>query len=59
MDKSNIIFIAIAFAAFGAFLYKKFVKKDQDKSSQKKTPDSSIPSPASSKDDDYEPYMKK
>jgi hypothetical protein len=59
MDKSNIIFIAIAFAAFGAFLYKKFIRKDQDKSYRRKTPDSSIPSHTTAKDDDYEPYMKK
>jgi hypothetical protein len=57
MSKIEIILISVAFAALGARLYQKYFKKDQGKPNAGKTSDSSFSS--SSKDDDYEPYVKK
>jgi hypothetical protein len=57
MSKIEIILISVAFAALGARLYQKYFKKYQGKPNAGKTSDSSFSS--SSKDDDYEPYVKK
>lgn len=60
MDKSNVILFVVVFAVVAFRLYQKYFQKDKDKSFKQggiKRNDTSIPS--SSKDDDYEPYMKK
>ncbi|MCX6302967.1 MAG: hypothetical protein NTW82_12370 [Bacteroidia bacterium] len=59
MDTTEVILIAAALLALGFSLYRKFVKKDQGKSSygQKEKPGSAFS--LYSKDDDYEPYSKK
>jgi hypothetical protein len=59
MSTTEIILITVAFIALGFSLYRKYVKKDQDKTgySQNKSSGSSFTS--HSKDDNYEPYSKK
>jgi len=58
MEKKDIIFIAIAFAALGISLYRKYARKNQSGKSHQKheTGGSSFPA---TKEDDYEPYSKK
>jgi hypothetical protein len=59
MSTTEVILIACVFVVLGFSLYKKYIKKDQDKTGygQKKTKGSSFSFP--SKDDDYEPYSKR
>jgi len=56
MSTTEVLLIALAFAALGFSLYKKYIKKDKAGYGQKRTTGSSFSS--SSKDDDYEPYQK-
>lgn len=59
MEKKDIIIIVAVLAALGFSIYRKYMKKNQEKSkpgSGKQT-GSSFSSP--SIDDDYEPYSKK
>jgi hypothetical protein len=59
MSTTEVLIFVLAFAALGFSLYKRFIKKDQDKAGygQNRTTGSSFSS--TSKDDDYEPYSKK
>jgi hypothetical protein len=59
MGKADIIVITAAFAAIGFSLYRKYIRKNQEKTG--KGPESQYGSSFSSpsKDDDYEPYSKK
>ena len=59
MSTSDIILLAVAFIALGFSLYRKYVKKNQGKTgfNQSRNTGSSFAQP--SKDDDYEPYMKR
>jgi hypothetical protein len=59
MSTTEIILITVAFIALGFSLYRKYVKKDQEKTGygQNKSSGSSFTSHL--KDDDYEPYSKK
>ena len=50
-----VLIFALIFLAFR--LYQRYFKKDSDKSGTVKKPGTSFP--ASSKDDDYEPYSNK
>ena len=59
MDTTEVILIAVALLALGFSLYKKYVKKDQGKSSYGKKVKSDSSFSSYSKDDDYEPYSKK
>jgi hypothetical protein len=59
MDKTQIIIFAVAMVFLAFRLYQKYIKKDKNNagSTTKKTEGSLFP--ASSKDDDYEPYSKR
>jgi uncharacterized membrane protein YebE (DUF533 family) len=58
MKSNDIFFIAIAVAALGYSIYKKYIKKNQPGKHAKK-PDKTGSSFSSVKDDSYEPYSKK
>ena len=54
---SQIVLFAVLIAFAGFRIYQKYVKKDEGKSGIQKKQGSSFP--ATSKDDDYEPYQKR
>ncbi len=57
MRTTEIILISVVIVVVGVRLYQKYVKKNQGKLGSGSGTDSSLSS--SSKDDDYEPYLKK
>ncbi len=59
MDTTEVVLIVVAVVAFGFSLYRKYMKKNQDKSYGTKQPQSDSTFHTSSKDDDYEPYSGK
>jgi hypothetical protein len=59
MDKSKILIFSAVLAIVAIRLYQKYFKKDKTKSGTKAKPSSGTSFPSSSKDEDYEPYLKK
>jgi hypothetical protein len=59
MDKSQILIFSAVLAVVAIRLYQKFLKKDKAKSGTEPKPSSGTSFPSSSKDEDYEPYLKK
>jgi hypothetical protein len=59
MSTTEIILITVAFMALGFSLYRKYVRKDQDKTGHGQNKSSGSSFTSHSKDDDYEPYSKK
>jgi hypothetical protein len=59
MDKSQILIFSAVLAVVAIRLYQKFFKKDKAKSGTEPKPSSGTSFPSSSKDEDYEPYLKK
>lgn len=59
MDTKDLVIIVVVAAAIGFSLYRKYMKKDQDKSYGTKQPQSDSTFHTSPKDDDYEPYSGK
>jgi Tfp pilus assembly major pilin PilA len=57
MDTKNIIIIVLVITVIGIRIYQKYGKKNQGGSSKGESQHSSMP--ASSGDDEYEPYSKK
>ena len=56
MSTTEVILIVTAFIALGFSLYRKYVKKEQGKTSYGKSKSSESSFTSVSKDDDYEPY---
>jgi len=59
MDKSDIFTIVIVVLALGFSLYRRYMKKKQGNTSQPSGKEINSSFPSGSRDDDYEPYMKK
>jgi hypothetical protein len=59
MHNSQILIFSAVMAFLALRLYQKYFKKDKDKSGTQTKSDSGTSFPATSKDEDYEPYSKK
>jgi hypothetical protein len=59
MDKNQILVFSAVIVVLAIRLYLKYKQKDKIKSGSGEKPSSPTSFPASSKDEDYEPYSKK
>lgn len=59
MNKTEILTVAVVGAFLAVRLYQKYKKKNTDKPGSDTKTTSGSEFPSSSRDDDYEPYLKK
>jgi hypothetical protein len=59
MNTKDVILIIIVFFALGFSLYRKYIKKNQNKTGYGLDKNSESSFPTKSDDDDYEPYANK
>jgi uncharacterized membrane protein YebE (DUF533 family) len=59
MNKKDILLYAAIFIGLAFSLYRKYIKKNQEKTGKGPSQQSGSQFSSTSKDDDYEPYSKK